>query len=113
MRQCAAVASISRLPGSPLQSATASRSVLQNWTIIDTAGGHKHYAAREQRSDAANALALAPRVVVTYDRNERTMGVLEDHGVTCIGIDDSELVRGLGGPRCMSMPLRRSSNTTC
>jgi len=77
-------------------------------TIIDTAGGHKHYAAREQRSDAANALALAPRVVVTYDRNERTMAVLEDHGVTCIGIDDSELVRGLGGPRCMTMPLRRT-----
>jgi len=80
-------------------------------TIIDTAGGHKHYAAREQRSDAANALALAPRVVVTYDRNERTMAVLEDHGVTCIGIDDSELVRGLGGPRCMSMPLRRTSGS--
>ncbi len=77
-------------------------------TIIDTAGGHKHYAAREQRSDAANALALAPRVVVTYDRNERTMAVLEDHGITCIGIDDSELVRGLGGPRCMTMPLRRA-----
>lgn len=76
-------------------------------TIIDTAGGHKHYASREQRSDATNALAIAPRVAVTYDRNERTMAALEDHGVTCIGIDDSELVRGLGGPRCMTMPLRR------
>jgi len=77
-------------------------------TIIDTAGGHKHYASREQRSDATNALALAPRLVVTYDRNERTMAALEDHGVTCVGIDDSELVRGLGGPRCMTMPLRRA-----
>jgi len=76
-------------------------------TIIDTAGGHKHYASREQRSDATNALALAPRLAVTYDRNERTMAALEDHGVTCVGIDDSELVRGLGGPRCMTMPLRR------
>jgi len=76
-------------------------------TIIDTAGGHKHYASREQRSDATNALAIAPRVAVTYDRNERTVAALQDHGVTCIGIDDSELVRGLGGPRCMTMPLRR------
>ncbi len=78
-------------------------------TIIDTAGGHKHYASREQRSDATNALAIAPRVAVTYDRNERTVAALEDHGVTCIGIDDSELVRGLGGPRCMTMPLQRGA----
>ncbi len=77
-------------------------------TIIDTAGGHKHYASREQRSDATNALAIAPRLAITYDRNERTVAALEDHGVTCIGIDDSELVRGLGGPRCMTMPLRRA-----
>ncbi len=44
----------------------------------------------------------------TYERNERTTAALEEHGVTCLGIDDSELVRGLGGPRCMTMPLRRS-----
>lgn len=77
-------------------------------TAIPTAGGSAHFAPREQRSDGANALAIAPRVVVTYERNERTTAALESHGVTCIGIDDSELVRGLGGPRCMTMPLRRS-----
>jgi arginine deiminase len=76
-------------------------------TIIDTAGGHSHFGKREQRNDATNALAIAPRVAITYERNERTIRALEDHGVTCIGIDDSELVRGLGGPRCMTMPLRR------
>lgn len=81
-------------------------------TTIDTAGGEKHFASREQRADAANALAIAPRTVITYERNERTVAELEAHGVTCIGIDDSELVRGLGGPRCMTMPLRRKTSVT-
>ncbi len=77
-------------------------------TIIDTAGGRGHFASREQRTDGTNTLAIAPRVAITYDRNERTTAALEEHGITCLGIDDSELVRGLGGPRCMTMPLRRS-----
>ncbi|MHC5109927.1 MAG: arginine deiminase [Planctomycetota bacterium] len=80
-------------------------------TIIHTAGGKKGFASREQRMDGTNALAVAPRVAITYERNERTTRALEDHGITCLGIDDSELVRGLGGPRCMSMPLRRVAST--
>ncbi len=77
-------------------------------TIMDTAGGRKPFAAREQRMDGSNALAIAPSVAITYERNEHTTRELEAHGVTCLGIDDSELVRGLGGPRCMTMPLRRA-----
>ena len=76
-------------------------------TVIDTAGGRKPHAAKEQRMDGANALAIAPSVVITYERNEHTTAALERAGVTCIEIDDAELVRGLGGPRCMTMPLRR------
>lgn len=76
-------------------------------TVINTAGGSSQFAAREQRTDATNVLAIAPRTVVAYERNERTVAELVRHGVTCLGIDDSELVRGLGGPRCMTMPLRR------
>lgn len=79
----------------------------QDVTVIDTAGGRKQFAAREQRNDATNVFAIAPRTVVAYERNERTIAELVSHGVTCLGIDDSELVRGLGGPRCMTMPLRR------
>lgn len=77
-------------------------------TIIPTAGGTTHFASREQRADGTNTLAIAPRVVITYERNERTNAALAEHGVRWIGIDDSELVRGLGGPRCMTMPLRRA-----
>lgn len=76
-------------------------------TVVPTGGGHKPFDAREQRADGTNAFALAPRVAITYERNERTNAALTAQGITCISIDDSELVRGLGGPRCMSMPLRR------
>ena len=81
-------------------------------TIIETAGGEEPFAKREQRMDGANALAIAPRVCITYERTERTTAALQAQGVTCIGIDDSELVRGLGGPRCMTMPLIRSNPAT-
>jgi arginine deiminase len=80
-------------------------------TIIETAGGSRHFAAREQRTDGANAFAIAPRTAIVYERNERTAAALEQHGVRCIAIPDAELVRGLGGPRCMTMPLRRASET--
>lgn len=77
-------------------------------TVVRTAGGRRPHAAKEQRMDGANVLAIAPSVVVTYQRNEHTTRELEAHGVQCVRIEDSELVRGLGGPRCMTMPLRRS-----
>jgi arginine deiminase len=77
-------------------------------TIIRTAGGRRPHAAKEQRMDGANVLAIGPSLVVTYERNEYTTRELEAHGVQCVRIRDSELVRGLGGPRCMTMPLRRS-----
>ena len=38
----------------------------------------------------------------------KTKEELERHGIETITIPGSELVRGLGGPRCMSMPLNRS-----
>ena len=78
-------------------------------TVVDCAGGQKPFAKREQRMDGSNALAIAPSVVISYERTEYTTRALEASGVTCIGIDDSELVRGLGGPRCMTMPLRRAT----
>jgi arginine deiminase len=77
-------------------------------TVVETAGGSRHFAAREQRSDGANAFSIAPRTAVCFERNELTNRALEQHGIRCLAIKDSELVRGLGGPRCMTMPLRRS-----
>ena len=77
-------------------------------TIIRTGGGDEHYASREQRTDGTNILAIAPRVACTYERNARTIAAMEKAGVDVVKVVGSELVRGLGGPRCMTMPLRRS-----
>lgn len=75
--------------------------------LIPCGGGNPIDAAREQWSDASNTLAIAPGEVVVYSRNYVTNRLLEDHGVTVHCIPSSELSRGRGGPRCMSMPFVR------
>ncbi|MGE5677038.1 MAG: arginine deiminase, partial [Pseudomonadota bacterium] len=72
--------------------------------LIQSGGGDVITAAREQWNDSTNTLAIAPGVVVTYSRNEASNEVLRKNGIEVLEIDGSELVRGRGGPRCMSMP---------
>jgi arginine deiminase len=64
-------------------------------------------AEREQWDDGNNTLALAPGVVVAYERNVETNGRLEDAGIEVLRIAASELGTGRGGPRCMSCPAAR------
>jgi arginine deiminase len=64
-------------------------------------------AEREQWDDGNNTLALAPGVVVAYERNARTNARLEDAGIEVLTIAASELGTGRGGPRCMSCPAAR------
>ena len=80
---------------------------LDQVTLIQCGSGSVVDAAREQWSDGSNTLAIAPGEVVVYARNAVTNRVLEDHGVKVHAIACSELSRGRGGPRCMSMPLIR------
>lgn len=75
--------------------------------LIQSGGGDEITAAREQWNDSTNTLAIAPGVVVTYNRNEITNNKLRENGIEVVEIEGSELVRGRGGPRCMSMPLVR------
>ncbi|KAB3532491.1 arginine deiminase [Alkaliphilus serpentinus] len=75
--------------------------------LIQSGGGDEITAAREQWNDSTNTLALAPGRVVTYNRNEASNETLRNHGIEVVEIEGSELVRGRGGPRCMSMPLVR------
>ncbi len=75
--------------------------------LIKSGGGDEITAAREQWNDSTNTLAIAPGVVVTYNRNEASNEVLRKNGIEVVEIDGQELVRGRGGPRCMSMPVLR------
>jgi len=84
---------------------------------------------REQWTDGANALSLAPGVIVLYDRNIATAETLAKAGFrvvsaedvllgreevsldggerVCLLIDSHEMSRARGGPHCLTHPLQR------
>jgi arginine deiminase len=96
---------------------------------IRCGGGDPVAQQREQWTDGANALALAPGVIVLYDRNivtadtlassgfrilpaeEVLLGreevALETDGRVCVLIDSHEMSRARGGPHCLTHPLIR------
>ncbi len=80
---------------------------LSHVTLIKCGNDSPIDAAREQWSDGSNTLAIAPGEVVVYGRNYVTNRILEENGIKIHTIPCSELSRGRGGPRCMSMPFVR------
>lgn len=82
---------------------------LDSVCMIPSGGSNPIIAAREQWNDSTNTLAIAPGQVMAYGRNEVSNKILRENGIDVIELEASELVRGRGGPRCMSMPLYRKS----
>jgi arginine deiminase len=90
----------------PFVQAAADAMRIEKLRVIDT-GRDPVVAEREQWDDGNNTLALAPGVVVAYERNSRTNARLRDAGIEVLTIAASELGTGRGGPRCMSCPVAR------
>jgi arginine deiminase len=82
---------------------------LDRVTLIRCGGKDIIASAREQWNDGANTLCIAPGKVIVYNRNYVTNEILRDSGVEVYEMPSSELARGRGGPRCMSMPLFREA----
>ena len=75
--------------------------------LIQCGGDSPVDAEREQWNDGANTLALAPGEVIVYERNHVTNQLMEEAGIKLHKLRVSELVRGRGGPHCMSQPMMR------
>lgn len=85
---------------------------VDNVTLIHCGGKDMIVSEREQWNDGSNTLCIEPGKVVVYDRNYVTNQILRDNGIEVLEMPSSELSRGRGGPRCMSMPLIREALST-
>lgn len=71
--------------------------------------GNKDNAALEQWNDACNTLCIKPNEIIVYDINKTTNAKYIDKGCVIHYIPSNELLKGRGGPHCMSMPFNREN----
>jgi arginine deiminase len=76
---------------------------------IVTTGGDEFEAERNQWDDGNNVVALAPGVIVCYERNEATTRKLANARIEIHPIAGQELGRGRGGGHRMTCPVVRDA----
>tara|TARA_B100000676_G_scaffold241673_1_gene242946 strand:- start:1711 stop:2838 length:1128 start_codon:yes stop_codon:yes gene_type:complete len=103
------------------------------FNLISCGGSENNFMLREQLTDGANSFALEPGKIIMYSCNYNTIKdleknnykhisskslytdqltfdkILRSNSKVVITIDGSELVKGRGGPRCMTLPIRRGN----
>ena len=102
-----------------------------SFQLISCGGIKDNFKLREQLTDGANSFVLEPGKILMYNCNDNTILELEKNGYkhlssksfykdtltfdkvlrsdskVVISINGSELVKGRGGPRCMTLPIKR------
>jgi arginine deiminase len=104
-------------------------------TLVACGGPNPLHQEREQWTDGANALCMAPGRIILYGRNVHTIAALREHGFeetalhmvqppeqrreliaegmrrprSVFSFPSGELSRARGGGRCLTLPLWRSS----
>lgn len=89
--------------------AILSKAIGVDINLIKCGNGDSIAAGREQWNDGSNALAISAGNIITYERNYVTNEILDKLNIKVNAIPSSELSRGRGGPRCMSMPFVREN----
>ncbi len=101
------------------------------FNFISCGGSNKKFQLREQLTDGANSFVLEPGKIIMYNCNQKTINelakngyknltdkmfyndnltfdkILKNESKVVISINGSELVKGRGGPRCMTLPINR------